>query len=196
MKIKNTLYLTDDTLYLKSKDEVIKWKVRQNVLKNGKIASISKFTKEYEKLMQKYNLNNSIFGQTIKIIVNSAYLDSDITVLKNIFTCLSYRKVIVEKELKYLSLTASKAYLLIYDTYSFLYYLDEYQKARSILIDSNIFAESSEYEKYIARKVKGKELFLLGQGDKLNHFFQTFEKNYNILTYLYNNHATYFVDKS
>ena len=74
MKVNNLLYLTDNMIYLKNKKrkEIIKNKINKNIIKFGKIYNIEKFLKEYNIFLNKYHLNNNLFGDTIKVIINPA----------------------------------------------------------------------------------------------------------------------------
>ena len=69
MKINNIVYLTDDYVYLKHKknNNIIKYKLNKNIVEAGKIANQPKFIKSYEQLLNINHLNNSLFGETIKI---------------------------------------------------------------------------------------------------------------------------------
>ena len=72
MKTRSTIYFNDEKIYLKNEKtkKIIIEKINNNIIKNGKINNIEKFIKMYENLIKKYKLNNNIFGETIKIIVN------------------------------------------------------------------------------------------------------------------------------
>ena len=72
MKLNNTIYLTDDTIYVKNKkrNNIIKYKINKNIILYGKVYNIEKFTKVYSMLLSENKLNNNLFGDTIKIIIN------------------------------------------------------------------------------------------------------------------------------
>ena len=103
MKTNNIVYLTDEYIYLKNKKkkDIIRYKINDGIISGGKISNIKNFIKTYEKLLNEFHLNNSLFGDAIKIIVLPSYLPSEINMLKNIFMVFNYRKIIIEKELKY-----------------------------------------------------------------------------------------------
>lgn len=198
MKVKNVLYIGDNVLYLKSKKDsnIIKYKVSKGILCNGKIVNYIKFNKIYEKLLNEYNLNNKLFGETIRIIVNSNYSLMDINILKNIFSYFNYRKVIVDVETKYYKLNKDRVYLNIFDNYSTLTYLDEYKKTNNIFIPSNMFFAEDDYLKYIKYVVKDKELYLLGEGSLLDVTFKKFEDLFNNKTYIFSDANTYLIKRA
>lgn len=198
MKVKNVLYIGDNVLYLKSKKDsnIIKYKVSKGILCNGKIVNYIKFNKIYEKLLNEYNLNNKLFGETIRIIVNSNYSLMDINILKNIFSYFNYRKVIVDIESKYYKLNKDRVYLNIFDNYSTLTYLDEYKKTNNIFIPSNMFFAEDDYLKYIKYVVKDKELYLLGEGSLLDVTFKKFEDLFNNKTYIFSDANTYLIKRA
>lgn len=198
MKVKNVLYIGDNVLYLKSKKDsnIIKYKVSKGILCNGKIVNYIKFNKMYEKLLNEYNLNNKLFGETIRIIVNSNYSLMDINILKNIFSYFNYRKVIVDVETKYYKLNKDRVYLNIFDNYSTLTYLDEYKKTNNIFIPSNMFFAEDDYLKYIKYVVKDKELYLLGEGSLLDVTFKKFEDLFNNKTYIFSDANTYLIKRA
>ena len=96
MKYNYVLHITDDYLYLKKKDKIIQYRLAKDVIYGGKVANINKFMKYLEKLLSENHLNNSLFGEKIKIIVASNYTPADITFLKNIINITfldEYKKV-------------------------------------------------------------------------------------------------------
>ena len=134
MKMKNILYITDDYLYLKNKKnkDIIKYKVSKNIIESGKIVNIIKFNKLYEKMLSDNHLNNTLFGETIKIIVTPNYKSADITLLKNIFNCFNYRKVIVDYITKNYKLNDNNCYINIISNTIFITMLNEYKKINKI----------------------------------------------------------------
>lgn len=196
MKINNLLYMTDDILYLKNrkKQNIIKYKLSKNTIRYGKIHNISKFMKEYNKLLNENHLNNNLFGDTIKIIINPLYNPADIVFLKQIMEKFNYRKIVFENEAKRYKLNMQKAYLNIYDNYMFLSYIDEYKKTKSYFIPADFFDSIQELLGYIKRKIKDKDLYLIGKGEMLNEVFNVFEKEYQSKTYIYKNHELFLLE--
>ena len=157
-KVNNILYLTDEAIYLKNNKikNIIKYKINKGVITNGKIANINKFISVYEKLLSENKLNNSLFGETIKIIIHPLYTNADINLLKNIFESLNYRRVSVEYETKYYKLNTTNCYLNIHDSFILLTYINEYKKTITKLIPDNFFSEFTDTLAYIASEVPNK----------------------------------------
>ena len=187
MKLNNTIYLTDDTIYVKNKkrNNIIKYKINKNIILYGKVYNIEKFTKVYSMLLSENKLNNNLFGDTIKIIINPTYTQADIFFLKTIFEKFNYRKIIFEQETKKYKLNQSNAYLNIFDNYLLLSYIDEYKKTKSFLIPNNYFNTLNDTLKYIKNKIANKDLYLIGKGEILTEIFNSFEKKYQNKTYIY-----------
>ena len=195
MKTRSTIYFNDEKIYLKNEKtkKIIIEKINNNIIKNGKINNIEKFIKMYENLIKKYKLNNNIFGETIKIIVNPTYNSADTMLLKSIFEKFNYRKIIIENEAKYYKINNCNSFLNINNSYKILSMLDEYKKIKTYLIPNGYFEENDEFE-FIKKKIENKDIYLLGEGKKLEEFFQIFEKKYKNKTYLFNNNETYLLD--
>ena len=192
MKFNNILHITDDYLYLKAKKHksIIKQKLALNTVYGGKIYNIKKFMKTFEKLLNEYHLNNSLFGETIKIIVSSNYTPADITFLKNIMTCFNYRKIVIEKELNYYKLNDKNTYINIFDNYFNLTFLDEYKKINNIYMETKSFYNNNDILNYINYITKDKEVCLLGNGDLLKEVFANLENKFDKKTYIFSNHET------
>lgn len=193
MKVNNLLYMTDDIIYLKNKKKknIIKYKINKNIIKFGKVYNIEKFLKEYSTFLNKNHLNNNLFGDTIKIIINSHYTPADITVLKSAMEKLNYRKIIFENESKRYKLNSTKAFLNIQDNYIILSFIDEYKKIKSMLIPTDFFVTLKDLLSYIKSQIKDKDMYLIGNGEQINDIFNEFEKKYHNKTYIFNNHEVY-----
>ena len=192
MKFNNILHITDDFLYLKAKKHksIIKQKLALNTVYGGKIYNIKKFMKTFEKLLNENHLNNSLFGETIKIIVSSNYTPADITFLKNIMTCFNYRKIVIEKELNYYKLNDKNTYINIFDNYFNVTFLDEYKKINNIYMETKSFYNNEDILNYINYITKDKEVCLLGNGDLLKEVFANLENKFDKKTYIFSNHET------
>lgn len=193
MKYNYVLHITDDYLYLKKKDKVIKYKLGKDVIYGGKIANINKFMKSLEKLLSENHLNNSLFGEKIKIIVASNYTPADITFLKNIINCFNYRKISIDKELKYYKLNSTNSYVNVFDNYLNITFLDEYKKVNNIYIETKCFLNNDDLMSYINYILGEKEVYLLGSGNLINEIFSNFENQFNKKTYIFKNFETYII---
>ena len=195
MKYNNILHITDDYLYLKNKKnkDIIKYKLANDIIYGGKISNIKKYMKTYEKLLSENHLNNSLFGETIKVVVASNYTPADITFLKNIINSFNYRKIIIEKELKYYKLNNNIAYINVFDDYFNITYLDEYKKINNIYMETNSFFKTEDILKYINYITCDKEVYLLGSGNLLKEIFSKLEDKFNIKTYIFSNYETHII---
>ena len=198
MKTNNIVYLTDEYIYLnnKKKKDIIRYKINDGIISGGKISNIKNFIKTYEKLLNEFHLNNSLFGDAIKIIVLPSYLPSEINMLKNIFMVFNYRKIIIEKELKYFKLSNNNAYINVYNNYISISYFDEFKKINNLYFEPKLFKNEQDLIKYLKYILNSKEIYLLGNGNLLNTIFSDLENNTGLKTYLYSNHETYILDKS
>ena len=147
----------------------------------------------FEKLLNANHLNNSLFGDTIKIIVANNYKEADILFLKNIISSFNYRKIVVEKEIKYYKLKENIAYINIFDNYFNVTYLDEYKKIKNIYMETNSFKNTSDILKYIDYITDKKEVCLLGSGNILEEVFLNLEDKFNKKTYIFKNHETHII---
>lgn len=195
-KINNLLYLTDDIIYLKNTklNNVIKYKINKNTILNGKVFKVEKFLKTYTNLLNKYNLNNNIFGDTIKIIINPFYTPADVYFLQKLMEKFNYRKIIFELETKKYKLNNQNAYLNINDNYAILTYIDEYKKTKSFLIPENFFVNTDDLLKYIKSKINNKEIYIIGKGEIMSQIFQKFENKYKNKTYIYSENELFLLN--
>ena len=193
MKYNYVLHITDDNLYLKKKDKVIKYKLAKDVIYGGKVANINKFMKSLEKLLSENHLNNSLFGEKIKIIVASNYTPADITFLKNIINCFNYRKISIDKELKYYKLNSTNSYVNVFDNYLNITFLDEYKKVNNIYIETKCFVNNDDLMSYLNYILDKKEIYLIGSGNLINEIFSKFENKFNKKTYIFKNFETYII---
>lgn len=195
MKYNNILHITDDCLYLKSKKQkdIIKYKLSKNVVYGGRISNVKKFMKSFEKLLSENHLNNSLFGETIKVVVGSNYTPADITFLKNIINSFNYRKIIIEKELKYYKLNNNIAYINVFDDYFNITYLDEYKKINNIYMETQGFLKTDDILEYLSYILNQKEVYLLGSGELIKEIFSKLEDKFNIKTYIFSNYETHII---
>lgn len=193
---KNILYMTDDYIYLynNKSNKIYKGAMPKKVIINGKIANINKFISKYESILKEYHLNNGLIGDKIKIIVHSKYTSADITLLKNIFEKLNYRKITIDNEIKYYKLNDNNAWINTNEGYLLLTYINDYKKTETILIESDFFNEQNDVYKYIKTKVGNKDIYLIGNSKNLDEFCNTFEKIYKNKTYMFTDSENYLLN--
>lgn len=195
-KVNNIAYLTDETIYFKNvkTNKIIKQKINKNIIINGKVANIDKFMNVFDKILKDNNINNNIFGDTIKIIVNPTYTNSDNYLIKNLLEKFNFRKVFIENEIKNYKLNKENCYLNINNEYILMSYINEYQKIENYIIPNNFFNDEKSLFDYIKQKIKNKVIYLIGTGEKLNMFFNNFEQDYGNSTYLINESDIYLLN--
>lgn len=196
MKCNNTLHITDNYLYYKTKKrDIIKYKLPENIIYGGKICNIQKFINIYNKFINENHLNNSLLGDTIKVIVATNYQESDKIFLKYILNTFNYRKIYIEKEIKYLKLNNTTAYISVYDNYLNITFKDKYNKINNIYIETNCFKNTNDLLEYINYSTNDLEICLFGSGELIKEIFSSLEEKFNKKTYIYNNHETYIISK-
>ena len=195
-RVNNIVYLTDETIYFKNvkTNKIIKQKINKNIIINGKVANIDKFMNVFDKILKDNNINNNIFGDTIKIIVNPTYTNSDNYLIKNLLEKFNFRKVLIENEIKNYKLNKENCYLNINNEYILMTYINEYQKIENYIIPNNFFNDEKSLFDYIKQKIKNKVVYLIGTGEKLNVFFNNFEQDYGNSTYLINDSDIYLLN--
>ncbi len=195
-RVNNIVYLTDETIYFKNvkTNKIIKQKINKNIIINGKVANIDKFMNVFDKILKDNNINNNIFGDTIKIIVNPTYTNSDNYLIKNLLEKFNFRKVLIENEIKNYKLNKENCYLNINNEYILMTYINEYQKIENYIIPNNFFNDEKSLFDYIKQKIKNKVVYLIGTGEKLNMFFNNFEQDYGNSTYLINDSDIYLLN--
>lgn len=195
-RVNNIVYLTDETIYFKNvkTNKIIKQKINKNIIINGKVANIDKFMNVFDKILKDNNINNNIFGDTIKIIVNPTYTNSDNYLIKNLLEKFNFRKVFIENEIKNYKLNKENCYLNINNEYILMSYINEYQKIENYIIPNNFFNDEKSLFDYIKQKIKNKVIYLIGTGEKLNMFFNNFEQDYGNSTYLINESDIYLLN--
>ncbi len=194
---KNILYLVDDYLlyYSKGINKIIKYKLTNKALKNGKIANVKLFISSYKNFIKEDNINNSLFGDAITIIINPSYTKVDIEVLKNIFIGLNYRKVNIINEMKLYKLNNSNAYLNYNNTYAFLSYLDYYKEKHSLLITYDLFTDE-DIIKLINKKLKKRNIYTFGNNEKIFDLIEKIEVKSSNIGYVFSNKDTFLIDET
>lgn len=195
MKKTNILYITDIIIYYK-KDSIIKYPINKGIVINSKIGNIKKFNKVLGDLLTNNNLNNTLFGNKIKVIINNTWTKADMEIIKNVLINYNYRRIEFEYDHKYYHLNNQNAYLNVLDDYILLTIINDYHKIKTILINNDIFDNIVDKMDYISKMIGNKELFILGYGEDLITIFNSFEEKYKNNTYLFSNNESYLLDNT
>lgn len=186
--MKNIMYLVDNYVFFYYKGNCIKSKI-DNVLKNGKIANIKKFNEQFKRILNDNHINISIFGATIKVIVNPSYTNADVEVLKNVLENLGFNKISVINEIRLYKLNKHNAYLNYNNEYALLTFINIYEKKEFYIIEKSIF-NAKELKKFTKSKIHDKDLLVFG----LNNTIDEFVENYGNNCYHFYNDETYLID--
>ena len=186
-KYKNILYMVDNEIiyYNYKREEIIKERL-SNILKNGKVSDINLFIEKFNLFLKTNNLNNSIFGEEIHIIINYTYTKADKELLTNIFEKLNYRKINLINENKIYKVTNTKAFLNYNKEYSILNYIDKYKEIKFYFIEKDLF-NKSDFIKFIKKKIKNKTLIIFGLNKDIESFIEEFSKRYKNEVFHYEN---------
>ena len=187
--MKNIMYLVDNYIYYYYKGKLIKYSLDDNILKNGKIANIKRFIEQFKVMIRTNRINISLFGTSIKVIINPSYTNADIEVLKNILENLGFNKISIINETKLYKLNKHNAYLNYNNEYYILTFINIYDKKEFYLIEQNFF-DKKELQKFTRCKLSNKDLLVFG----LNKEIDEFVENYGDNAYHFNNDETYLID--
>ncbi len=193
---KNILYFVDDCLlyYSKKNNKIIKYKINNKALKNGKIANIKLFISSYKKFINEKKINNTLFGDNITVIINPSYTKADIDVLINVLTNLNYRKINIINEMKIYKLNNTNAYLNYNNTYCIISYIDYYKEKHSLFIETNLLNQK-EIIKLINSRLKKRNIFGFGLNPNLSDFLKEIEEKSQNIGYMFSNNDTFLLDE-
>ncbi len=195
-KSKNILYLVDDYILLKAKNnsKIYKYKVLNKALKNGKIANAKLFSKSYQKFLQVNKLNNNIFGDAITIIVNPSYTKVDIDILTNVFASLNYRKVNIINEMKIYKFNQKNAFINYNENYLIVSFQNMYKEKETYLIEKDLLTEK-DLIKVLKSKLQKRDIFFFGLNPNLDTFAKLLESKSNNICYHFKNDETYLLEE-
>lgn len=187
--MKNIMYLVDNYIFYYNHNNCIKYKLDNNILKNGKVANIKLFIKQFKELLSKNHINLGVFGQSIMVVVNPCYTEADIEVLKNILENLGFHNISFINEIRLYKLNKNNAYLNYNNDYSLLTIINKYNKKEFYLIEREFFLEN-QFIKFIKSKIKNKDLLVFGLYLNIDEFVKNFGNN----CYHFSNDETYLID--
>ena len=160
--MENILYIDDYiNLYNKNINKIIVYKPYKNTLNKGRIIDREKFIKLYSKLLKEYKLNNHIFGNSIKVIINNNINKEDINLIKIVLEELNYQNISFVKEIRYLNINSKSIYVCFNNNYFYLYYLDDFGNIIMLMYDYNKInlLLVSKVIKYLNKK----EIYIFGK---------------------------------
>lgn len=193
---KNVLYLVDDylLLYSKNNQQILKYKVGNKALKNGKIANVKNFLTSYKKFIKENNLNNNIFGDTLYIIVNPSYTKVDIDVLTNVFKSLNYRKVFIINEMKLYNLNVNNAYINYNNSYTIISYMDIYKVKHSFILENEFFNQENIIS-ILKNNFKKRSVYFFGLNKNIESVIERLELSSHNIGYHFANDENYLINE-
>ena len=182
------VYLTDDYVYLASKDNIYEEKVDKALIVNNRIAQTEEFYRFFYKILKKNKLNDSILGKDIFILEYPNYLKSDKELIMSVFEKLSFNKV---KFIEYSNVIDN-------DT------INANQKNALITIqnknyflDYNNFGQeiNEEIITFLEKHSKIKELRVIGNLEQIEVLAKDIEEKLQIKTFTYFEGNKYLIQK-
>lgn len=176
--MKNILYIDDYiNLYVGELNKIIVSKPYKNTLKNGLIADGEKYIKNFQKLSKEYNLNNGIFNNNIKVIINKECTLENKKTIINILEELNYKNIEFIQELEIIKLDKNKLYICFNESYFYIYYLDNLGKTKYLLYENNQINKTLLNR--ILQSINKKEIFIYGKNYlELNNILSNTKFNY------------------
>ena len=190
------LYLDDYiNLYLKEENKILKIKPYKDTLKNGKVKDNDKFSKIFQQIINKNQLNKGIFNNNILVILNKDYTKIDKLALLNLLEEINYKKIKFKYEYEFLEMRKNKLYLNYNDTYFSIYYIDDLGKIKFNIYENNLINRNLIIN--ILKCLNKKEIFIYGKKyeevinilnkSKLNYYY--FEESDNLILNLLKNNC-------
>lgn len=189
--------MTDNWIYFYNYKLKKKYKasMSKNVIKNGKIADIDKFIHRYEEVLKENHLSGSVFGDKIIIVVHHKYTKADAAILKSIFEKMNYRDIKIIYEYKYYDMLEDRVWINYNRGYLLLTYIDDFGKLESFLIEEGFFESDRELYEYIKKRIKNRDIYIIGNSKKIDKFYQDFEKEFENKTYIFTTGESYILNR-
>lgn len=182
------VYLTDDYVYLASKDNIYEEKVEKALIVNNRIAQTEEFYRFFNKILKKNKLNDSILGKDIFILEYPNYLKSDKELIMSIFEKLSFNKVnfikynnVIDNDT--LNVNEKNALITIQN--------------KNYFLDYNNFAQNINEEilGFLEKQPKTDELRVIGDFNKIEELARKLEEKLQIKTFTYFEGNKYIIQK-
>ena len=181
------VYLTDDYVYLASKDNIYEEKIDKVLIVNNRIAQTEEFYRFFNKILKKNKLNDSILGKDIFILEYPNYLKSDKELIMSIFEKLSFNKV---KFIKYnnvidndtLNINEKNALITIQN--------------KNYFLDYNFVEDINEaIINFLEKQPKINELRVIGNFSQIEELARKIEEKLKIKTFTYFEGNKYIIQK-
>ncbi len=156
----------------------------KGTLHNGRVIDKDKFYKRIDKYFKLKNINNSIFGEKIIVIINNFYSTIDKLILKSILEELNYKEVTFINELELIKIKKDMLFINYNNSYFSINYLDNKNKIVSDIYQNNYV--NNKLMKSIINILNKKYIFITGKNIKclfckLEKYNYYYFKNYDNL---------------
>ena len=182
------VYLTDECVYLASKNNIYEEKVDKSLIINNRIAQTEEFYRFFNKILKKNKLNDSLLGKDIFILEYPNYLKSDKELIMSVFEKLSFNKV---KFIKYnnaidndtINANQKNALITIQN--------------KNYFLDYNNFGQNIKKEiiAFLEKQSKIKELRVIGNLNQIEILAKDIEERLQIKTFTYFEGNKYLIQK-
>jgi|GEM_PF-3969217 len=180
---KNKLFhIIDNTLYIKELDRMISLENKQ-LFKYSKLQDIDKSVVEIQNLLKNNNMNISIVGEEVDVLINYTYSNVDRLVLKSFLERLEFNKVNfyyeeenIPEEYKII-LSYNKNFTTIIDKASNQTYIIDFK----LLVDEDELLNI--VTKYIQKHSEVDKIYVHGENQNIKYFTQGLENKLKINVY-------------
>ena len=139
----NILYLDDYiNFYNNDVNKIIKITPYKGTLRNGIIIERNKFIKKMIKELNKIGIKNSLFNNSMTIIINNLYTKEDKLILKEVMEELNYKNVVFIQELNYLDINKNKLFINCNYEYYYILFTDMYGNTELNIYKNDVYNKS------------------------------------------------------
>lgn len=186
--MENILFLDDFINYYDRKNNIIiNFKPYKKTLKKGIIQDSQKFLKSFNNLKKIYKLTDSIFNDSIILIINSNYSVDDKHKIKEILEELNYKNIKIKNEIEFLKINKNNIYINYNESYINIYYLEN-NKIKINNYENNFVNKSLVIN--IIKKINKKNVIVFGKQYK--EIIKILEKS-NINYYYYEDNNNLYI---
>lgn len=149
---------------------------------NVYLNSIIKNERKFCNIIKKSGFHRPLFARNISVVNENKISQNDIKEIKNIFSEFGYMNIKVSSIEKYINLNKKSAYIVN----DILYYIDNYNHIRSILLDRNVFS-LLELKLILLNRLKRKDIYIIDTSSYIKRIIHFLDLEY----YLYQNEYFY-----
>lgn len=183
------IHIWDDRIIIWSNSKTYIEKLSNRSISLGKIFNTTKFIKDFEQIIKKYQFNKRLTSSNITVVTEPIIFPADKEMIKLCLEKLAFNKITFVNITDFYNLTRHSAYLKISNNYIYLTRKNIKGNKESIFIDLKLFKNSIElFAKHLSTILKNNKIIIIGDVDNLDSYSQKIE-------YYSNNHA-YYIDNA